>query len=790
LHSKFSTREQLQQEAEPAAPKAEEPKAVQQVSTEALEQAPAATAAAEPDELPQARDQLFSSEYYTSHFRHAGQEAFEAIHGKFAQQASSPAEVPTTEAAEEQVFAVAPPAEAAEEQVFADAPTAEAPEEQVFADAPTAEAPEEQVVADAPTAEAPEEQVSAGTLATTSSPADGAAFSSEYYSTHFRQAGPSLFASLHSKFSTREQLQQEAEPAAPKAEEPKAPALADNQASPALPRKEHASSHMPIEVEVTRSGPLGIGVVPLPEGGVGVSSVRTGGNVDRASQGKVMAGMLLLRISGQPVSSIDVVVDALKSQDRPVQLAFCLRPAEGAVTGGTTPSATEAARPSSRPNSTPDNSRPSSSPDSRAALQNHGDQEFAVEVEVQEGPLGIGLVPMPGGGVGVSSVKDGGNVNLLSKGKVRAGMCFSKANGQVVASLDEALVLLKTRPIRLNFTDAARSRRVKDRPPRPLAEETDPFPKPPAAPSSGKGVGSVVEPTPASPAPVLAAAVAAPRMPASAASASAVPDQWEGCLTFEVSLAKDTAADKFGFVQASGKIEFEQRMQQPRDKNRRATEQSEDGDPTKADVQGPSVLVVRRIHRDGILDRWNKANPAKEVQVQDQIAAVNGHTTIEAMQQQLREMTVQMLVIRLPERFTVKLSKDGGRLGLCFERPSSQSMAVAELRISEVMKAGALPEYNRKQASLGRHQYCVLPEMRIEAVNGESRNINEMVDRLKGSAEVELRIRRAIPQEQVSPSQSIASANQPVQAFGATAPAGFSDVQRRPDGETAVASTP
>eukprot|EP00971_Amphidinium_carterae_P152024 3013222-Amphidinium_carterae.1 len=61
------------------------------------------------------------------------------------------------------------------------------------------------------------------------------------------------------------------------------------------------------------------------------------------------------------------------------------------------------------------------------------------------------------------------------------------------------------------------------------------------------------------------------------------------------------------------------------------------------------------------------------------------------------------------------------------------------------------------EASLGRHQFCVLPEaksndklkasiavlkcqqkMRIEAVNGESQNLSDMVDRLKGCLAAEL----------------------------------------------------
>ena len=255
------------------------------------------------------------------------------------------------------------------------------------------------------------------------------------------------------------------------------------------------------------------------------------------------------------------------------------------------------------------------------------------------------------GAVGVSSVKDQGSVKILSEGKVRAGMCFYKVNDTVVTDMDQALALVKARPAKLLFVDIGklRRRRRKDRRKRSSnlgseTEDTDPFPdRPPEGqhdfhgvsddPSgSGDGEGSV-------------ALAARGRQMRPAPVAELVKAEREGCFTWEVVLTKASSSDKFGFVQASGRMDFEQRLQ------RRSRERTGDGaaargsrgqssdEGASSDVTqdsgvppGPQMLIVRRIHEGGLLDKWNKENPNAHVQVRDRIANVNGHSHASAFE--------------------------------------------------------------------------------------------------------------------------------------------------------------
>ena len=74
--------------------------------------------------------------------------------------------------------------------------------------------------------------------------------------------------------------------------------------------------------------------------------------------------------------------------------------------------------------------------------------------------------------------------------------------------------------------------------------------------------------------------------------------------------------------------------------------------------------------------------------------------------------------------------------------PNMLTSIEVELRVSEILKVGALPSHNRTEAARDRYQFCVLPEMRIEAVNGISGNVSEMVEAMKTCEHVELHIRR------------------------------------------------
>jgi len=153
------------------------------------------------------------------------------------------------------------------------------------------------------------------------------------------------------------------------------------------------------------------------------------------------------------------------------------------------------------------------------------------------------------------------------------------------------------------------------------------------------------------------------------------------------------------------------------------------------------VLVVRRINEDGLLEAWNKRHPEARVKAQDRILSVNGVHSVEGMQKEIRSRRIVLQFARYPDRFRVALKKNGRRLGFRFERPTSQHLQ--ELRISEVLPEGALPDHNTEQGSLGLWHYCVLPDMRIEATNGISGDAWEMAEELKRCETVELQIRRA-----------------------------------------------
>lgn len=214
--------------------------------------------------------------------------------------------------------------------------------------------------------------------------------------------------------------------------------------------------------------------------------------------------------------------------------------------------------------------------------------------------------------------------------------------------------------------------------------------------------------------------------------------QQDGCLQWEVLLEKQAVEDKFGFVQANGRMDFESRMMSTSQSSPQNARLLSRQSPTSA----PEALVVRKVHDHGLLKLWNLRHVRAEVKPQDRIVSVNGEVTVEGMQREIRSRRVLMNVVRYPEFFEVRLSKEGGkRLGFRFERP--QCPTSEGVRITEVLADGALPDHNTGQLILGRCHYVVLPDMRIESVNGISGDSVEIVAELKRADAVRLVIRRA-----------------------------------------------
>merc|ERR1712039_1132533 len=106
-----------------------------------------------------------------------------------------------------------------------------------------------------------------------------------------------------------------------------------------------------------------------------------------------------------------------------------------------------------------------------------------------------------------------------------------------------------------------------------------------------------------------------------------------------------------------------------------------------------------------------------------------------------RSQCIVLRFMRYPEHFTVKLKKDGRRLGFRFEFP--QGAKAEEVRVTQLMKEGALPMHNTEQVSRAKWHYVVLPDMRIEAANDVHGNASQIAEELKSCEEVTLRLRRA-----------------------------------------------
>eukprot|EP00933_Yihiella_yeosuensis_P008309 TRINITY_DN113694_c0_g1_i1.p1 TRINITY_DN113694_c0_g1~~TRINITY_DN113694_c0_g1_i1.p1 ORF type:complete len:660 (-),score=159.18 TRINITY_DN113694_c0_g1_i1:169-2148(-) len=219
-------------------------------------------------------------------------------------------------------------------------------------------------------------------------------------------------------------------------------------------------------------------------------------------------------------------------------------------------------------------------------------------------------------------------------------------------------------------------------------------------------------------------------------------EEYDGCLHWQVLLKKETVHDKFGFVQANGRHEFESRI------GFVARDESENGAGTgEGDMPrlpGPEVLVVRRVHESGLLQRWNERVPDLAVLCQDRIIAVNEDSTVEGMMREIREPRIFMHIMRFPDTFVVQLSKEGGKkLGFRFERP--HNIRSEDVRITEITDNGCMMDYNTQQVELGRYAFVVLPEMRIEAVNDVKGDSELISEELKNAAVVNLHIRRVEP---------------------------------------------
>jgi len=226
------------------------------------------------------------------------------------------------------------------------------------------------------------------------------------------------------------------------------------------------------------------------------------------------------------------------------------------------------------------------------------------------------------------------------------------------------------------------------------------------------------------------------------------PEANDGCLYWEVALAKNSGADTYGFVQANGRADFEKRLKlgfvNPDVENRGSGQHVHELEHSP--LPGPEVLIVRLVHEGGLMWMWNRIHEEAAIRPQDRIASVNSQRTVETMQNEFRTSDMVVLkMVRYPERFIVILCKEApaDRLGIRFERPA-QNCHRRHLRIVEILEGGLVADHNKLQVALENWHYVVMPDMLVETANEASGDASAIANELKLiRSRVVLTIRRA-----------------------------------------------
>lgn len=205
-----------------------------------------------------------------------------------------------------------------------------------------------------------------------------------------------------------------------------------------------------------------------------------------------------------------------------------------------------------------------------------------------------------------------------------------------------------------------------------------------------------------------------------------------GCISWEVTLTKQDANEKYGFSFG----------------NRRDNTIGNTVNAATNEANKLEVLIVKGVLDEGLMFDWNYEHPDAEVHVGDRIAAVNEKASVVEMKQALRADSIVLKIRRYPNIFHVELTKTPAlsKLGFKFERPSTSNEKkenLAILRITEVTPSGLLDETNKANVSAGMPHFVVTAGMFIEAVNGVEDSASSIADELRrcGSA-VRLRVRR------------------------------------------------
>merc|ERR1719188_549685 len=92
--------------------------------------------------------------------------------------------------------------------------------------------------------------------------------------------------------------------------------------------------------------------------------------------------------------------------------------------------------------------------------------------------------------------------------------------------------------------------------------------------------------------------------------------------------------------------------------------------------------------------------------------------------------------------FSLTLTKGKQKLGFRFERPNAEIM----LKLTTLVREGAMMSYNKQVISESRYHLVVLPGMFIESVNDIRSDAQAMVEELRTAEDVCLMITRSVAQ--------------------------------------------
>lgn len=165
----------------------------------------------------------------------------------------------------------------------------------------------------------------------------------------------------------------------------------------------------------------------------------------------------------------------------------------------------------------------------------------------------------------------------------------------------------------------------------------------------------------------------------------------------------------------------------------------------KTDEHSNTIWITGII--EGLVSDWNAANPAKALRRGDRIVAVNGKSgqsagSAEVLYDEMASSTVMELLVELRGRWTIRLQKhNAAKIGARFH-PDELNNNITITGIVE----GLISAWNAQNPGL-----AVRAGDSITAVNGKTGNPESLFHEIESSAELELLVERARPDQKPRP---------------------------------------